>query len=259
VFRDPDDLSTMKATAIAMTSRPDHGRRSGIEAARGAAALLVVLYHGGRHLREDIGYVPLAGVFNFGHAGVDFFFVLSGFIILLVHHGDLGQPVRLGRYAWRRAARIYPLYWIATAATLLAVALQGKLATLSIAFLGQSFLLWPQSVEPLLGVAWTLEYELLFYSIVAIAIVNLRCGIVAVLAWGIGIVAAAIWAVESFPLRFVLADYNFDFFLGMSAAALLRGRTIPRPSLVLPVLPYSSPAGRPTISSCSPGSASRPS
>jgi exopolysaccharide production protein ExoZ len=111
----------------------------------------------------------------------------------------------------------------------------------------------------LLGVAWTLEYELLFYSIVAIAIVNLRCGIVAVLAWGIGIVAAAIWAVESFPLRFVLADYNFDFFLGMSAAALLRGRTIPRPSLVLPVLPYSSPAGRPTISSCSPGSASRPS
>jgi exopolysaccharide production protein ExoZ len=223
----------MKVPAATMTSRPDNGRLFGIEAARGIAALLVVAYHGGRHLREDIGYLPLAGIFNFGHAGVDFFFVLSGFIILFVHRDDLGVRARLGRYAWRRAARIYPLYWIASAATLIAVALEGKLSTLSFAFLGKSFLLWPQPVEPLLGVAWTLEFEILFYAVVGIAIVNLRCGIAVMLAWGIGIVAAAIWGTPSFPFGFILADYNLDFFLGMGAATLLRQRSIPRPSTVL--------------------------
>jgi hypothetical protein len=45
----------------------------------------------------------------------------------------------------------------------------------------------------LLGIAWTLEFEILFYAIVGIAIVNLRCGIAVMLAWGIGIVAATIW------------------------------------------------------------------
>ena len=78
----------------------------------------------------------------------------------------------------------------AAVATLIAVAMEEKLSTLSFAFLGKSFLLWPQPVEPLLGIAWTLEFEILFYAIVGIAIVNLRCGIAVMLAWGIGIVAA---------------------------------------------------------------------
>ncbi|NBQ54213.1 MAG: acyltransferase, partial [Proteobacteria bacterium] len=48
-----------------------------------------------------------------GHRyGVDFFFVLSGFIILHAHMDDIGRPARLGRYLWRRAVRVYPIYWI---------------------------------------------------------------------------------------------------------------------------------------------------
>jgi exopolysaccharide production protein ExoZ len=204
----------MKVPAATMTSRPDNRRLFGIEAARGIAALLVVAYHGGRHLREDIGYLPLAGIFNFGHAGIDFFFVLSGFIIFFVHRDDLGVSARRGRYAWRRAARIYPLYWIASAATLIAVAIEGKLSTLNFAFLGKSFLLWPQPVEPLLGVAWTLEFEILFYAIVGVAIVNLRGGIAVMLAWGIGIVAAAIWGTRG-------AADNLELLSGIDKTAKL--------------------------------------
>ena len=61
--------------------------------------------------RPDAG-LPFGGLFLFAHAGVDFFFVLSGFIIYRVHRGDIGSPHRLSRYAWRRFVRIYPTYWI---------------------------------------------------------------------------------------------------------------------------------------------------
>jgi len=52
-------------------------------------------------------------VFQFGHAGVDLFFVISGFIILFVHYDDIGRPERLGRYVGRRLSRILPTYWVA--------------------------------------------------------------------------------------------------------------------------------------------------
>jgi hypothetical protein len=44
-------------------------------------------------------------------------------------------------------------------ATLIAVAMEGKLSTLSFAFLGKSFRLWPQPVEPLLGIAGCVAYQ----------------------------------------------------------------------------------------------------
>jgi exopolysaccharide production protein ExoZ len=64
--------------------------------ARGVAALMVVFYHTTRSLSlpQYLGYIPLNNVFGFGHAGVDFFFVLSGFIITRTHTVDIGRPHR---------------------------------------------------------------------------------------------------------------------------------------------------------------------
>jgi len=78
-------------------AEPADGRKlTGIEASRGVAATAVVLYHSARHLDHVYGVPGLMRVFQFGHAGVDLFFVISGFIILFVHYGDLGRPERLG-------------------------------------------------------------------------------------------------------------------------------------------------------------------
>jgi peptidoglycan/LPS O-acetylase OafA/YrhL len=81
-----------------------------IQFARAVAAILVVLYHANRMLVLYIGQSTLGAQFVFGESGVDFFFVLSGFIIFYVHGDDLGRPDRLGRYLWRRFSRIYPIY-----------------------------------------------------------------------------------------------------------------------------------------------------
>ena len=80
-------------------AHPD--RLLGIQLARGMAAFLVCAFHFQNGLSWIVGYVPFWGVFEFGRSGVDFFFVLSGFIIFLVHADDIGRGHRLSRYTWR--------------------------------------------------------------------------------------------------------------------------------------------------------------
>src|SRR5437763_1316729 len=87
-----------------------------LQVLRGVACLLVVVFHvaciEGKY---GLGFSPLRPVRWVGFAGVDLFFVLSGFIIAATCRADLGRPGRLPRYAFRRAWRIYPPYWFALA------------------------------------------------------------------------------------------------------------------------------------------------
>ena len=79
---------------------------------RGVAALWVVLFHL-QQFAGDFGLDPIKGLpgLRSGWAGVDLFFVLSGFILMLVHERDferLSWP-SVFRFAWLRFFRIYPL------------------------------------------------------------------------------------------------------------------------------------------------------
>ena len=100
-----------------MTTAPPE-RLPWIDACRGIAATAVVLYHTARHFDKNYALPALKGVFQFGHAGVDLFFVLSGFIILFVHFDDIGRPQRIQRYVERRLTRVLPAYWVAVAITI---------------------------------------------------------------------------------------------------------------------------------------------
>src|SRR4051812_16613211 len=85
-----------------------------LQAYRGLAALLVVFSHAQNIYAK---YGPSPGwpvLFQFGSAGVQFFFVLSGFIMLWVHAADIGRPAAAGKYFHKRFIRIYPIYWVAT-------------------------------------------------------------------------------------------------------------------------------------------------
>lgn len=218
--------------------RPDRSadriRLSGIEAARGIAAALVVAYHAGRQISPDLSRLPLAGAFQFGHAGVDFFFVLSGFIILFVHRGDIGNPARVRHYAGRRFTRIYPVFWIASllamAASTFSVKAWGGYVTERVV---KSLLLFPQQEGPLVGGGWTLEHEMLFYVIFAAAIASRRLGSLLIAAWGIGIGIGLAASSPLFGLRFVFSIYNAGFFLGMLTALVLLRTTIRAPRTLL--------------------------
>jgi len=155
----------------------------GIEGARGIAASLVVFYHAARHLKADTGIAPLNGVAQFGHAGVDFFFVLSGFIIYFVHNKDIGKSAGLGRYLERRFTRIFPLYWFVLMLMLCLTTLSVHRSMPSVSFILQSMTLLPHVGEPILGVAWTLQHEIIFYLLFSIAIINTQAGIFIFFIW----------------------------------------------------------------------------
>ena len=84
-----------------------------LQAGRAVACLAVLLFHTDfiltlpKYLGRDI--FP---IFNAGSAGVQFFFVLSGFVILFVHQKDVDKSSKLAEFLWKRFRRVYPTLWI---------------------------------------------------------------------------------------------------------------------------------------------------
>jgi peptidoglycan/LPS O-acetylase OafA/YrhL len=97
------------------TSRPT-GRIQNIQALRGGAVLMVVLFHlAGMEKEFGGGERLLPRLAGSGRAGVDLFFVVSGFIMVTVTAGA-GRGLRsAGDFLYHRATRIYPVYWFYTA------------------------------------------------------------------------------------------------------------------------------------------------
>lgn len=132
---------------------------------RGIAALLVLLTHALLHPlpREVPGYVRI------GSLGVTLFFVISGFIMVLISGAG---PFDRWRFYRRRILRVVPLYWLATLAVA-AVAIVAPTVLRNTSFdigrLVMSLLFIPHfradgATVPLLKLGWSLNVEMFFYA-----------------------------------------------------------------------------------------------
>src|SRR5438132_3075751 len=91
----------------------ERGHILALDGLRGIAILLVVFSHFVSNLRltaNGIAYVPIA-LAHAGWAGVDLFFVLSGFLITGILVDARGSPSYFKAFYARRALRILPAYY----------------------------------------------------------------------------------------------------------------------------------------------------
>ena len=194
---------------------------AGVDIARGIAASAVVLYHVARHIARNMPFANGARAMQSLHSGVDLFFIISGFIIFHVHARDINLPDQFGKFAARRFTRLYPTLWVALLATMAIDYLAGHPGP-SLANLIKSFLLIPQDGEPILGVAWTLTYEIIFYLCFGALILNRSLGLALFVVWG-AVVVLRITNGIIIPAtpESISNPYNLEFFIGMGIASQL--------------------------------------
>jgi exopolysaccharide production protein ExoZ len=200
----------------------NRGQLSSIQQLRGIAALIVVAFHGtaALALSSNFGVDPTGGLFSGGFAGVDLFFVISGFIIFYLHEGDIDRPQTARAFVVKRVVRIYPMYWLVffVFGGLMLATHTGKPSyAKSVNELLAAIGLLPQLSSPVIPVAWTLRYEMLFYFSFALAILSVR--LFCVLA---ALVSIVLIFGPDFQLKpFFTNPVILEFILGMLAAWMI--------------------------------------
>lgn len=195
-------------------------RLEGIQMGRAVAALMVVVFHANVFFLPQRLYdgVSAGRAFNMGYSGVEFFFVLSGFIMVLVHRRDFGRPDRALAFLRKRVVRIYPILWVVLVGVLILDRLAGTVS--DPATIAASFTLWPIDGPLILIPAWSLQHEMLFYLLFLLAILDVRLGLGLFGLWILGCIVAALAGVEAYPYDFLFGSHNLLFPFGMLAALI---------------------------------------
>ncbi|NEP31589.1 MULTISPECIES: acyltransferase [unclassified Moorena] len=203
-----------------------------IQVFRGIAALLVVLVHGDLIFNQNLNRDFLFDIFAFGGSGVDFFFVLSGFIIFYIHKKDIQNPSRLKSFVLKRLVRIYPIYWVVLTGKLIASFMFDYSSTHQGSFgeIIKAFILFPQDREILsssfIGVSWTLTFEVFFYILFSFLIwVKPKLLVPSITVWILATLLT-FFGFISFPedqatIQLVFNELNLEFILGCLAAYIL--------------------------------------
>ena len=207
-----------------------------IQMLRAAAALAVVVGHAQTEamVAATAGGIALtpSHLLPWG-AGVDLFFVISGFIMVVASEGLFAQPGGARRFLGRRLARIMPLWWLCATLYLVLQILAHRTTGKPLpppADIGAAYLLWPTDVfgdgfpRPFYTLGWTLEYEMAFYALFAAALILPRGR--AVLAATLALVGAAgvgaLVMPAAAPLVLVTRPIVLEFAFGMGLALLYR-------------------------------------
>jgi peptidoglycan/LPS O-acetylase OafA/YrhL len=231
--------------------RPASKHFDALDSLRGIAAVVVALFH-----IQWPNYITQNAFVGHGYLMVDFFFVLSGFVIAFNYITYLQGPRTLGRFAWLRFWRLYPMH-ILMLFVFLGIELLKYEAQSRFGIVGneeafstdnaRSFLLqllmahafFNHSIYSFNNVAWSISLEFYLYFLFALTVLSRRPIFAAVC-----LVSAAFIVTVLFG-TFPLARCIYGFFAGvlayqvyrMVAARRLRlGSVVPLATLVLAVL-----------------------
>jgi peptidoglycan/LPS O-acetylase OafA/YrhL len=161
-----------------------------------------------------------------GNLGIDFFFVLSGFIILFAYSDQIEKPGAWRDYLKRRFVRLYPVYWLYTGVFVALLAVIGGTG----ATLPSGALNWLETItlvrfseeDPPLAVAWSQVHQIAFYAMFLVLMINRRLGIAGFALWALTCIVLFHQLLEGSPTPWFVytAAVNLWFFFGMGACLL---------------------------------------
>lgn len=197
-----------------------------LDGMRGIAALLVFFHHlcsASIHLESGQwgpGIAALHNVFEYGTAGVDVFFVLSGFLITSILIRDRQNPAYYRDFYWKRGLRILPLYILCLLGVLLFIPHTTAYVILSALFVANFANSFHVATS---GPFWSLAIEEQFYLVWPTVV--RRRSITQLSHWAFAIAGSAV------VLRFVAASVgHYNYFLtplrcdGLAVGALIACR-----------------------------------
>jgi exopolysaccharide production protein ExoZ len=175
-----------------------------VQALRAVAALAVVIRHAGFW-----EYQFLAG-------GVDLFFVISGFIMVVSCWPEFGKPCAPERFAVRRIVRIVPLYWLSTLLVMVGAWYTKNVVPETVSVL-ESLFFYPFATEgPVLPAGWTLNFEMMFYAIFALALVMRPRPAVITASTTLGALVILGWVMGPVSRNNVAFPLSLEFIFGMT-------------------------------------------
>lgn len=180
-------------------------------------------------------------LFSPGYCGVEFFFVLSGFVILLAHRNDFGRTDKVVPFLVKRFRRIYPTLW-ATLAVMIPVTFLMFRSQFDLAGLPGALLILPSLKETWLAVEWTLRHEIIFYLLFALCLWKPKLGLPVLAVWAILSIGDVIFDYDNQWIAWFLARFHLLFAAGMVAGWLFINNKIalPRVQFILGVLLFSA-------------------
>lgn len=151
-------------------------RANEIDLLRFLAALAVVLFHyafrGYAAHSSAMPYPLLAAVAKYGCYGVELFFLISGFVILMSASGG-----SLKHFVISRIVRLYPAFWVCCTLTFLVLLMFGRSQPTVVQYLSNMTMLsgfsLMQKIAPgshIDGSYWSLVVEMRFYALVAVVL-----------------------------------------------------------------------------------------
>ncbi|MCX7554300.1 acyltransferase [Marinicella sp. S1101] len=212
-----------------------------IQFLRGAAALAVVFYHLAPHFFNTNHLMEKMHLFmvQFGYAGVDVFFVISGYVIWISTYGNQSKKTP-SEFAYKRAARIYLGYWPYYLITTALVAYFAADKFSSVNMLGSFFLTELTIPHLILQVAWTLSFELYFYLLFTICLflsvndckrVLMGFALLIVLVQAYGILVMDVYSLSNLPttssvFTFFFSPFCLQFLAGVGVAIFFENHRV---------------------------------
>lgn len=213
---------------------PDHDQSQGrvevLDLLRLFAVLAVLLFHYGfRGAAADgftaVSLAEIAPIAKYGYLGVQFFFIISGFVIAYSAEGRTAAA-----FAIARIARIYPGFLFCMTVTCLVTLAIGapRFETTALRWFANLFIVAPALKQPFMdGAYWSIVYEVTFYAwvfaLIAAGLFRRQIGWIVIIWLALSILNETVLG-SSALRRLLITDQSAFFAAGLLLHEIYRGR-----------------------------------